>query len=240
MSSASERHRCSICLKCYKRREHLQRHTSSHSSARPYQCTTCNGTFQRADVLRRHLKTCDGQANGASATPTKRRACDRCVFHKKACSSGQPCQNCQKRSLSCSYSFASNVVLPEEGTILTGSQGPLGNEALMLSEKSGSISFNFGDRAFEHFDEGPFGTLPDFDLSDFPGTNWMDFINLNTQNQDHPGPHASCVTNHEYSFHFLYSFTSQTGIVSSFDCGSPTQREGVLAAVLRSLAMGER
>lgn len=240
MSSASERHRCSICLKCYKRREHLQRHTSSHSSARPYQCTTCNGTFQRADVLRRHLKTCDGRANGASATPTKRRACDRCVLHKKACSSGQPCQNCQKRSLSCSYSFVSNLVLPDEDTILTGSQGPLGNEALMLSEKSGSISFNFGDRAFEHFDEGPFGTLPDFDLSDFPGTNWMDFINLNTQNQDHRGPHALCVTNHEYSFHFLYSFTSQTGIVSSFDCGSPTQREGVLAAVLRSLAMGER
>ncbi len=240
MSSASERHRCSICLKCYKRREHLQRHSSTHSSARPYECTTCNGTFQRADVLKRHLKTCDGQANGASATPTKRRACDRCVLHKKACSSGQPCQNCQKRSLSCSYSVASNTVLPEEDTILTGSQGPLGNEASMLSEKSGSISFNFGDRAFEHFDEGPFGIFPDFDLSDFPGTNWMDIINLNTENQAPRGPHASCVNNHEYSFPFLYSFTSQTGFVSSFDCGSSTQREEVLAAVLRPLALGER
>jgi hypothetical protein len=240
MSNASERHRCSICLKCYKRREHLQRHSSSHSSVRPYQCTSCYGTFQRADVLRRHLKTCDGQANGASATPTKRRACDRCVLQKKACSSSQPCQNCHKRSLLCSYSFTSNAVLPEEDTILTESQGPLGNEGSMRSGKSGSMSFNFEDRAFEHFDQGPFGILPDFDLSDYPGTNWMDFINLNTENQAPRGTRASCINNHEYSFPFLYSFTSQTGFVSSFDCGSSTQREGVLAAVLRSLAVGER
>jgi hypothetical protein len=239
MSSASERHRCSICLKCYKRREHLQRHTSSHSSARPYQCNSCNGTFQRADVLRRHLKTCDGQANGASATNTKRRACDRCVLHKKACSSGQPCQNCQKRSWSCSYSFASNAVLPEEDTILTGSQGPLGNEASMLPEKSGPMSFGFGDRAFEPFDDGSYNILPDFDFSDLPGTNWMDFINPNTENQAPGGSRASCINNHEYSFSFLYSLTSQTGFISSFDCGSSTQREEVLAAVLRSLAMGE-
>ncbi|PMD39577.1 hypothetical protein L207DRAFT_566531 [Hyaloscypha variabilis F] len=240
MSSTSELHRCSICLKCYKRREHLQRHTGSHSSARPYHCPSCNGTFQRADVLRRHLKTCDGQANKASATSTKRRACDRCVNQKKACSSGKPCQNCQKRSLLCSYSCASNAVLPEDDTILIGSQGFLSNEASMLSDDCGSMPLNFEDRAFDHFDEDAFGILPDFELSDYPGTNWLDFINVNIETQAPRGPRASYTNSHEYSFPFLDSFTSQTGFVSSFDCGSLAQREEVLAAVLRSLVKHER
>lgn len=243
MSSDSDRHRCPICLKCYKRREHLQRHASSHSSDRPHRCTSCSGTFQRADALKRHLRTCDGKATGPFATPTKRRACDRCMHQKKACSSGQPCQNCQKRSLLCSYSFASNTVLPEDDTILRsdqiGSDSFFGNEASMFLDNGCSISLNLDHRTPEHFDAGTFGILPDFDPSDYPSTNWLEFINLTTETRPPQEIRASSTSSHEYSFPFLDSFTSRTGFVSSFDCGSLIQRQEVLAAVLRSLTKGE-
>lgn len=243
MSSAPEGHRCSICLKCYKRREYLRRHTSSHSSDRPHRCTSCDATFQRADVLKRHLRTCDEKANGSSATPTKRRACDRCAHQKKACSSGQPCQNCQRRSLSCSYSFTSNAVLPEDDTFLRsdqiGCQSLFANKASLFADNSCSISLNFDDRTLEHFDAGAFGILPGFDLSDYPSANWLDVVNLTTETRPPQETRASHTNSHEYSFPFLDGFTSRTGFVSSFDCGSSIQRQEVLAAALLSLAKGE-
>ncbi|KAK4465148.1 hypothetical protein QBC42DRAFT_303669 [Cladorrhinum samala] len=96
-------HRCPVCFKTYKRREHLQRHKATHTSKRPHRCILCNASFQRTDVLKRHLQTCDGLSNPAAG---RRRACDRCVRQKKACNSAQPCLNCEKRSVECVYSTA--------------------------------------------------------------------------------------------------------------------------------------
>ncbi|KAK4672148.1 hypothetical protein QC763_100300 [Podospora pseudopauciseta] len=100
MADTSGLHRCSVCFKTYKRREHLQRHRGTHTSERPHRCILCNAAFQRTDVLKRHLQTCDGAANSSSG---RRRACDRCVRQKKACNSGQPCLNCEKRGVECTY-----------------------------------------------------------------------------------------------------------------------------------------
>ncbi|KAK1782025.1 hypothetical protein QBC45DRAFT_18517 [Copromyces sp. CBS 386.78] len=94
-------HRCPVCYKTYKRREHLQRHRASHTSERPHRCILCSASFQRTDVLKRHIQTCDGMPHGSSG---RRRACDRCVRQKKACNSAQPCQNCAKRAVQCLYS----------------------------------------------------------------------------------------------------------------------------------------
>ncbi|KAH8649737.1 hypothetical protein BGZ60DRAFT_199046 [Tricladium varicosporioides] len=240
MTSTLERYRCSICLKCYKRREHLQRHTSTHNSDRPHRCTSCNGTFQRADVLKRHLRTCGGTTNGSFATTTKRRACDRCVHQKKACTFDQPCQNCQRRSLLCSYSLASDPICSEGDKIVGGGQiegeSLFGNEVSTFSDEGYSISLNFDDRTFESFDAGAQGILPDFDFSDYPSVNWLDFINITTETLPPQEIHGSCKNSHQYSFPFLVSFTSGTGFISSFDCGSPIQRQEVLAAVLQSLS----
>ncbi|KAK3986037.1 hypothetical protein QBC44DRAFT_144418 [Cladorrhinum sp. PSN332] len=96
-------HRCPVCFKTYKRREHLQRHRSTHTSERPHRCILCNASFQRTDVLKRHLQTCDGVSNASAG---RRRACDRCVRQKKACNSAQPCLNCEKRSVECLYSIS--------------------------------------------------------------------------------------------------------------------------------------
>ncbi|KAK3903561.1 hypothetical protein C8A05DRAFT_14485 [Staphylotrichum tortipilum] len=94
-------HRCPVCFKTYKRREHLQRHRGSHIAERPHRCSVCGASFQRSDVLKRHLQTCDGASAPSSS---RRRACDRCVRQKKACNSSQPCLNCEKRSVECRYS----------------------------------------------------------------------------------------------------------------------------------------
>lgn len=101
ITSLLARYQCPVCSKRYKRREHLFRHTSSHTSERPYRCDSCDGSFQRADVLKRHLRTCDG---GGSRSGGRRRACDRCVRQKKACSAHQPCQNCARKDVACFYS----------------------------------------------------------------------------------------------------------------------------------------
>ncbi|EGS17106.1 uncharacterized protein CTHT_0074360 [Thermochaetoides thermophila DSM 1495] len=103
-------HRCPVCFKTYKRREHLQRHRSSHTSERPHRCLLCSASFQRSDVLKRHLQTCDGASTTSSSS--RRRACDRCVRQKKACNSAQPCHNCIKRAVECVYSNATPTQQP--------------------------------------------------------------------------------------------------------------------------------
>ncbi|KAK1829514.1 hypothetical protein QBC39DRAFT_262799 [Podospora conica] len=94
-------HRCPVCFKGYKRREHLQRHRGTHNADRPHRCILCSASFQRTDVLKRHLQSCDGTPAPASG---RRRACDRCVRQKKACNSQQPCENCERRAVACQYS----------------------------------------------------------------------------------------------------------------------------------------
>lgn len=131
-------------------------------------------------------------------------------------------------------------MLPENGTVMRSDQTefPLGNEASMFSDNGCSISLNFDDRTLENFDTGIFGMISNYDLSDYSSTNWLDFINLATETRPPQEPPALHTNSHEYSFPFLDGFTSRTGLVSSFDCGSPIQRQEVLAAVLRSLAKG--
>ena len=130
MSAATDTpgvHRCPVCLKTYKRREHLQRHRSSHSSERPHRCILCNASFQRTDVLKRHLQTCDGAPNTSSG---RRRACDRCVRQKKACNSGQPCQNCERRSVACQYSNLTNA---QTGAASSSNSTPSGTPQTQMS-----------------------------------------------------------------------------------------------------------
>lgn len=104
MPDAHGLHRCPVCFKGYKRREHLQRHRGTHNAERPHRCILCSASFQRTDVLKRHLQSCDGTPAPASG---RRRACDRCVRQKKACNSQQPCENCEKRAVACQYSTGS-------------------------------------------------------------------------------------------------------------------------------------
>lgn len=245
MSSATNSpilHRCNVCFKTYKRREHLQRHRSSHSSERPHRCVLCNASFQRTDVLKRHLQTCDGTSG---STAGRRRACDRCVRQKKACSSSQPCQNCAKRGVDCQYpntnsSSPGGQLAPTTETGGQGGQGPDENQRDVESFHPSTDAPSF-DPVGVHFDQD-FDALIQEAASDFLlfvddghmqelSHDWLgtDFKFSNGGELDETSrPEPSCGSStsdyHGYSFNFLYDFTSRSGLVSSFDCGTLSQR----------------
>ncbi|KAK3392723.1 hypothetical protein B0H63DRAFT_456453 [Podospora didyma] len=274
MSDSPALHRCPICFKTYKRREHLQRHRNSHNKERPHRCGLCSASFQRTDVLKRHLQTCDGPAGVSSA---RRRACDRCVRQKKACNSSQPCQNCERRTVVCEYSnsapptslnldsrhhlqqqLISHPQLespPLFGHVVPGSQYPdLGSH----HHDTGSVSTSFEDAPFDNLDaliQQAVSSLPLLESHDIRG-DWLGMdlefphgsvlpepFQHGTEHQCGDYPTAgqnNAVTSSPasdyrgYQFTFLYNFTSKTGLVASFDCGTLEQRQQVVAAFNRS------
>lgn len=56
-------HVCEICLKSFKRREHLYQHVKLHTGFRPFVCEYCNKAFMRKEHLLRHMTLHSGQKN---------------------------------------------------------------------------------------------------------------------------------------------------------------------------------
>lgn len=242
MQSDAFTHQCPVCLKHYKRREHLQRHRNSHTSERPYRCHSCDGRFQRADVLRRHRRTCLGREGRVSSRAiTRRRACDRCVRQKKACNSRQPCDRCAQQTVECCYSIG--VDPPSAGVemdIGTGTIGPV-----VMEDDGGSLESLEDPRAAapvtdsmmmmpcrwpEHHGENAMAgsdnhgmALNDPNVLDYASPSWQDLIAMASEGPPgHDGLH---------SFQFLDKMTSNTGLAQSFDCGTPEQRAHVLSTL---------
>ncbi|RKK96926.1 hypothetical protein BFJ71_g7496 [Fusarium oxysporum] len=222
-SSSGAGFACPRCSKTYKRREHLQRHAASHSSLRPHRCSFCGQSYQRADVLKRHAVTCQTKVRTGevSATaPSSRRACDLCVQQKKACSTGQPCEHCRRKSVQCIYSFSNGVVT--ESNLLVG-----------LDEKQYDDETNlptvvFGDDTlFDYL--GNYTSVSDMLQGSDNNQDWLDFINLAAGHfQVIPTSPQTHLDN--YTFHFLDNFTRRSGLVGSFDCGTFEQRVQVEAS----------
>ncbi|KAL2795184.1 hypothetical protein BJX66DRAFT_350761 [Aspergillus keveii] len=210
---------CRICSKLYKRREHLQRHIASHTSNRPHQCTTCDSTFQRTDVLRRHLKTCPGRRPSQSNCGGRRRSCDRCIRLKKSCNSRQPCQRCTSQDAACCYSASSAIRQPSE-TAVVDSLGGI------------DLDLDFGT-FLDH--PVPTTTMPPAmpgsffpDLVDYSSLSWQDFLTMTAGGETLRTP-PILDTDSLRSLRFLDKFTSNTGFVSSFDCGTEAQRHQVIS-----------
>lgn len=226
LESHVSRYECSLCPKRYKRREHLHRHISSHTSQRPHQCNLCQGNFQRADVLKRHLKTCSGISSRAN---TRRRACDRCVRQKKACSSHQPCHGCVKRGAECWYSSDPGpAAKPEgEGTEKLTPRDPEVNPPVlgpMTPDLNAITPWGFTVEKSQEFNTSPKNTLIDTNLTQYSSPSWK---GLSALTPDTPTDLAPTPVNEiaRESLRFLNKFTSNTGLVSSFDCGTYEQRE---------------
>lgn len=198
---------CRQCSKAYKRPEHLQRHYATHGSERPYQCQICGSTFQRSDVFKRHVKTCNGkQLKGSSIT---RRACDACAKSKRACNSVQPCRHCYRKGTICTFSGGSAPpakAKTQQGESFPGTSGLVEtyepNEAdipvygdLLSADNLAAISPN---ALYEYLGVNPFDFTDD-------ELGWM-------------------TSKRSLSFDFLDSFTRNTGFISSFDCGTDSQR----------------
>ncbi|KAH6980648.1 hypothetical protein BKA56DRAFT_585825 [Ilyonectria sp. MPI-CAGE-AT-0026] len=64
-SSLDRPHSCSYCNRSFRRPEHLQRHTRTHTKEKPYACQ-CGSSFTRRDLLRRHERLVHEPAAPAS------------------------------------------------------------------------------------------------------------------------------------------------------------------------------
>ncbi|GFG12218.1 C2H2 type zinc finger domain protein [Aspergillus udagawae] len=217
-------HQCSVCFKSYKRREHLQRHRNSHSTDRPHRCPACPSTFQRADVLRRHLRTCDRIISSAYQGATRKRACDRCARQKKACNGARPCQKCSKKGVECAYSTLKNDTQAIEE--IASTSVPLGADSSNVAAASVDLwTPHTGDA--ERLDSTAFDTLacPDLDFLQYPDQTWQDLFSIGLEDP------SLASADRNYFFHFLDAFTSRTGFVSSFECGTLEQRLDVLYTI---------
>ncbi|KAK4129800.1 hypothetical protein N657DRAFT_653081 [Parathielavia appendiculata] len=237
-------HRCPVCFKTYKRREHLQRHRSSHTSERRHRCPLCGAAFQRSDVLRRHLQTCYGPGAPPSS---RRRACDRCVRQKKACNAAQPCLNCEKRSLECQYSNGnpSTSLVPQPAAPAlecshSYSQSSLDNHP--QSSHADPIDLTFDLIPFDDLDAFIQQAVSQIPISDGQSTDpWLDHSSF-PQSQATVSPSVVPSTREQnatsryrgYSFRFLSDLTSRTGLVTSFECGTLAQRQQIVAAFQQS------
>ncbi|OQV09477.1 Fungal Zn2-Cys6 binuclear cluster domain-containing protein [Cladophialophora immunda] len=230
-----ETYRCEVCWRSYKRQAHLRRHAASHHNERRHRCHICNSTFQRSDVLKRHLQSCTANPSSPTSPASRRLSCDRCVRLKKGCDSQKPCQNCQKRGVECCYSFRANLgeseapLVPQEAVQLTFNtdESPFCS-ALQTTEWGTSEQTSFEDLTAFTFED-----LTDCGLLDYAGIGWEDFLNLSEEahqiNEDVTGH----IDGGQKCFVFLDEFTSRTGFISSFDCGSPALRAQVVAQFLQ-------
>jgi hypothetical protein len=237
-------HYCWICHKSFKRREHMLRHVASHDGRRPYRCTFCQNTFQRSDVLKRHMQTCSATAGtSGSSSSGRRRACDRCASQKKACNAEQPCWNCRRKSKSCVYSTAGNTgntsqhrdSLSQDRDSVQQQTIPKTVAVAMCDPLAGVNNENISHASVAEMSFDSFGLrTPDtnwFDYIEGSNLDWMDFFPLPTDST----PETRCTgvpdqmqTN--LNFHFLKNFTSETGLLNSFECGTQIMREQVLSA----------
>ncbi|KAH7151193.1 hypothetical protein DER46DRAFT_629034 [Fusarium sp. MPI-SDFR-AT-0072] len=222
-SSSGTGFTCPRCSKTYKRREHLQRHAASHSSLRPHKCSFCGQSYQRADVLKRHALACQTKVRTGEESATassSRRACDLCVQQKKACSTGQPCEHCRRKSVQCVYSFSNGVVT--ESSLLAG------QDDKQYDDETNLPTVVFGDDTlFDYL--GNYTSVSDMLQGSDNNQDWLDFINLAAGHfQIIPTSPQTHLDN--YTFHFLDNFTRRSGLVDSFDCGTLEQRVQVEAS----------
>lgn len=54
-------HKCSYCLRGFKKSSHLKQHMRRHTGERPYNCVKCLRSFSSASVLKQHIRTHTGQ-----------------------------------------------------------------------------------------------------------------------------------------------------------------------------------
>lgn len=238
MPDAIGAHICATCSKSYKRREHLQRHTLTHLTTRLYRCNVCGAAFSRTDVLRRHSQTCNVKATNPTTTRS-RRACDRCAHQKKACNLGRPCRNCQSKATPCHYSYTVDNELIDQSIpasrAAAESWDPDNNLLDFTNYLLGTAStlgYNPEDAACaQQLDSIHPEAITDLQstLYDNSTLEWFDFAAVLERNGI---SEVGCLTTTDEGrkFHFLYNFTSRTGL-STFDCGTPIQRQRVLASL---------
>lgn len=222
LSINDTRHQCSICPRSYKRPEHLRRHQDAHDAGRIYTCQSCSTSFHRSDVLKRHSQTCRDRKAQASH---RRRACERCVRQKKACDTGAPCSTCTSRHEICSNRA------PEQTLCGSFSQTHAEHVPGHSSPEIPHSLSEFTDVGEEglHFPTSP------FEFALIPGmldcTVPIDIFSMDRFDDRRGSERPSSLITRPQTLDFLARFTSKTGLISSFDCGTLKQRQDVLSVI---------
>ncbi|PKX97579.1 C2H2 type zinc finger domain protein [Aspergillus novofumigatus IBT 16806] len=93
------------CSRSYRRKEHLTRHSASHSQAPACECPFCDKVFSRTDILRQHVRALHKDKKLESSRTVI--ACSHCRSRKTRCNGRAPCEACSRRGLQCSLSHLS-------------------------------------------------------------------------------------------------------------------------------------
>ncbi|OGM44706.1 hypothetical protein ABOM_007376 [Aspergillus bombycis] len=114
LSALPRGYNCGVCSASFRRREHFERHLSSHSKRKDFRCDICNKRFTRRDTLQRHLAL-HGQVSTTAHTtlPRALHACINCVKLKQRCSGSRPCDRCSRKGLPCQFPTASRIQTQE-------------------------------------------------------------------------------------------------------------------------------
>ncbi|KIW71771.1 hypothetical protein PV04_00008 [Phialophora macrospora] len=104
-SAPEKRYRCTTCGQGFSRAEHLKRHQTRHTGAKPFSCVFCARDFSRKDRLQTHYGHCQrrGDRDVPNSIPKGRRphACVTCISSKIRCDGGNPCAPCKKKQVQC-------------------------------------------------------------------------------------------------------------------------------------------
>ncbi|KIX93947.1 uncharacterized protein Z520_10284 [Fonsecaea multimorphosa CBS 102226] len=104
-STPEKRYRCKECGQSFSRAEHLKRHQTRHTGAKPFSCVFCSRDFSRKDRLQTHYGHCQrrGDRDVPNSIPKGRRphACVTCISSKIRCDGGSPCAQCKKKQVQC-------------------------------------------------------------------------------------------------------------------------------------------
>ena len=118
--------------------------------------TRLTSTLTVSDVLLRHIRTCE-QAQQTSDLPhpgsekqsRSKKACNRCAEAKVRCNALQPCQRCEKKSLSCEYTRKGYSDPYEEFRILENKFDSNPPRPAPASRSLGPASSSYGNIAMD-------------------------------------------------------------------------------------------
>ncbi|KAL4801519.1 fungal-specific transcription factor domain-containing protein [Aspergillus unguis] len=200
---------CNYCTRQFSRREHLNRHLSSHANKRPYQCDLCEKGFNRCDLLQRHRKTsCLALPKERVKLPhtRSRSACNSCAKAKLRCSASVPCSRCRKKGISCvrkptkssTDTSESDIVFPE--TPLDAQSTLLIDGIFYQDGNNGGIS---PDDAHSSMFDWPFQACTP------PQGLCMDFLDFSTFPVDAPDLYSAGLTAGKIGGEIINDFHSQ-------------------------------
>ena len=196
-------------------------------------CTSCSKSYKRPEHLRRH------QLSHSTERPYECALC-RSTFQRS---------DVLKRHLTTCDRLADDLVNSSEPSskrlALSNPHPPQEPELnfleqhepglrLLPSSDQGTYLHGSNGSSFNHIAGWISSGLSNNDY-DGPSDSWQDFLNLNSAPQT-PRVASDAGDEENGSLNFLANFTSNTGLISSFDCGTLEQRSRVAVSFSNSVA----